>query len=330
VNYFLNIVFTLIVILCSAQNGADVRKLQVNYKDTNVDYVVLSKLGDKDVKKPLFIFCQGSLSRPLQIKSGDSAFPLLPFDLDIILKNYHLILISKPGIPLSEDVKNLNSDYSYPKDKLAAKEYIINNNLDYYYKRNNFILNKLLKEKWVDKKKIVVAGHSEGSYVALEMATHNTKITNLIYSGGNPLGRIMSIINENRQDSYEKENDEKETLEFWQKTVENKDKKELTQENTSFYQYTLSQDFTRDLLKLKIPVLVTYGTKGQNAIFNDYLNVLTIQNHKTNFTFITFFNCEHNFFPIKKNGEIDYTVDNWRKVAYEWIKWSFIWKLILY
>lgn len=305
----------------SAQNEAGVRKLQVKYRHTNVDYVVLSKIGDEDVKKPLFIFCQGSLARPLQITNGDSGFPLLPFNLEIILKNYHLVLINKPGIPMSEDIKNLNSDYSYPKNKLTPKEYILNNNLDYYYKRNNFILDKILKEKYVDKKKIVVAGHSEGSYVALEMAKSNKKITNLIYSGGNPLGRMMSIINENRNDINEKENDEKETLEFWNKTVENKDKKELTQENTSFYQFTLSRDFTKDLLKLKIPVLVTYGTKGQNAIFNDYLNVLTIKNHKRNFVFKTYFNCGHNFFPINKNGEINYKIDNWTKVANDWMKW---------
>jgi pimeloyl-ACP methyl ester carboxylesterase len=312
------IIFLFPTFLYSQQNG--VRKLKFNYKKTTVDVVVLSKIGDENKRKPLFVFCQGSLARPLQILTDDSAYPLLPFSENIILENYHLVLINKPGLPLKENVKNLREDYSFPKEGLPPKEYILNNNLDYYYHRNNLVLKKLLKEKWVDNKKIVVAGHSEGSYVALEMANHNKKITNLIYSGGTPVGRMMSIINENRQNPQENENDEKETLEFWKKTVENKNKKELTQENTSFYQYTLSQNFIGDLLKLKIPVLVTYGTKDQNGIFDDYLNVLTIQNNKTNFTFKTYFNCEHNFFPFEA-GKINYDIDNWTKVGEDWMIW---------
>ena len=261
------------------------RKLSTKFRKTIVEYLVISKKDEEKLRKPLFIFCQGSLSRPLQIISDDGKFPLLPFDIQVILKDYHLVLISKPGIPIEENVKNLNEDYSFPKGKLPPKEYILNNNLDYYYQRNNFILNKLLEENWVDRKKIVIAGHSEGSYVALQMAVHNSKITNLIYSGGNPLGRMMSIINQDRQAKDEQEEYVPKTLKFWKEIVANKSKKELDFENTSFYMYGLSQNFTNHLLKLKIPILVTYGTKDQNGIFNDYLNMLAIDKEKTNFTF---------------------------------------------
>jgi hypothetical protein len=249
-------------------------------------------------------------------------FPLLPFDENIITSKFHLLMISKPGIPISETVVNLQSDFSYPKTGLPPTEYIANNNLKYYYKRNNFILNKLIKNSWIDNNKIVVAGHSEGSYIALKMAYKNSKITNLIYSGGNPLGRMMSIINQDRLNPKEKENWFNEDINQWKKIVLNKDIKEINQENTSYYSFTLSSNFTKDLLSLNIPVLVTYGTKDQNAIFNDYLQVLTIEASKKNYSFITYFNCEHNFFP-KLDNKIDYETDNWTKVANDWVKWLF-------
>lgn len=313
------LLFTLSTI-CIAQN-IHTRELIKKYKKTKVEYLVLSKKGEEKLKKPLFLFCQGSLSRPLQIISDDGKFPLLPFDIQIILKDYHLVLISKPGIPLEENVKNLNNDFTYPKDKLPPEEYILNNNLEYYYKRNISILNQLLKENWVERNKIVVAGHSEGSYVALEMANHSKKITHLIYSGGNPLGRMMSIINQDRMNKSEKEEWVPETLKFWKDILADKYTKELDRENTSLYLYGLSRNFTEDLLKLKIPVLVTYGTKDQNGIFNDYLNVEVIKNNKSNFTFKPYFNCDHNFFPVDENNNANYEVENWQKVGEDWMKW---------
>ncbi len=298
-----------------------IKEYNDKYKGTSVHYIICSQKGEEDRKKPLFFFCQGSLARPLQYTTDKGTYPVfLPFDLDIITKDYHLIVVSKPAIPVTEDQKNLQENFSYPKDGLPPVEYIVNNNLDYYYSRNNFILKKLLGKPWADAKRIIAAGHSEGSYVALEMAAHNKKITHLVYSGGNPLGRIMSIISENRQSTDEEESWNTESIDFWKKTVANSDKKETDQENTSFYNYTLSQNFTQDLLKLKIPVIVTYGTKDQNGIFNDYLQVLTIQNHKKNYTFKSYFGCDHNFFPLK-NGQPDYETDNWTQVAHEWISW---------
>lgn len=311
----------LVIYTIAWTQNTEIKEYKDIYKNTIVNYIVCSVKGEENVKKPIFFFCQGSLARPLEYVTKKGTFPtFLPFDLDIIVKKYHLVVVSKPGIPIKENLKNLQEDLSYPKEGLPPAEYISNNNLEYYYQRNNALLKKLLKQTWADPKEVVAAGHSEGSYVALEMASHNNKITHLIYSGGNPLGRMMSIINENRQSAEEKENWTGESLDFWKKIVANKDKKETDKENTSFYHYTLSQNFTPTLLKIKIPVLVTYGTKDQNGIFNDYLQVLAIQNHKANYSFTSYFDCDHNFFPVK-NGVADHEVDNWTMVAYDWMKW---------
>ena len=47
-----------------------------------------------------------------------------------------------------------------------------------------------MEKKWVAKSKLVLAGHSEGSTIAAKLATKNNKVTHLIYSGGNPNGRV--------------------------------------------------------------------------------------------------------------------------------------------
>lgn len=314
---FIIISFFLSFILFSQE----IRKDSILYGGTVSKYIVLSKKGEKHKRKPLFFFCQGSLARPLQILvSEDSGYPILPFNLETITNDYHLVIVNKPSLPLSEFVENLKDDFSYPKNGLPPKDYILNNHLEFYYKRNNRILKKILKENWVDSKRLVVAGHSEGSYIALKMAKHNSKISHLIYSGGNPLGRMMSMISMSRQNPNEEETWVKDDLKDWKQIVENKNIKETDRENTSFYHYSLSQNFIPDLLSLKIPVLVTYGTKDQNGIFNDYLQVVAIQQNKRNFIFKSYFNCDHNFFPLV-NGQPNHSVENWDNVAKDWVDW---------
>ena len=316
----LSFYFLFFCLFLFSQN-CEIRKFETDYKKSKVEYLVLSKTGEQQKKKPIFFFCQGSLAQPIIKKENNNIYPILPFDENIILDKFHIIIVNKPGIPLEENTENLSSNYSYPKEGLPSETYIVNNNLDYYYKRNNFLVKKLFKETWVEQSKFVVAGHSEGSYIALKMAKTNRKITHLIYSGGNPLGRMMSIINQDRKNPKEKESWIEEDLNFWKKIVANRNIKETNQENTSYYDYSLSQNFTDDLLSLKIPVLVTYGTKDQNGIFNDYLNVLTIKEGRNNFTFKTFFNCDHNFFPIDENLNVNHDIDNWTEVAKFWVNW---------
>ena len=67
-----------------------------------------------------------------------------------------------------------------------------------YVSRNIEVLKYLRNQNWVSKNKLIVAGHSEGSTIAAKMASIYPEITHLIYSSGNPMGRIMSIIAQDR------------------------------------------------------------------------------------------------------------------------------------
>ncbi len=76
------------------------------------------------------------------------------------------------------------------------------------------------------------------------------------------------------------------------------------------------------LIKLKIPVLLTYGTKDYGLVqAADYFRIEMIRLHKSNFTYKGYIGVEHNFFPVKPNGKINYDIDNWNKVAEDWRNW---------
>jgi dienelactone hydrolase len=75
------------------------------------------------------------------------------------------------------------------------------------------------------------------------------------------------------------------------------------------------------LEKLKIPVLVTYGTKDWSSPYNDFLRVDVIRQNKNNFTFKAYIGTEHNFFPLTDDNKPNYDIFNWDKVANEWLKW---------
>jgi hypothetical protein len=70
-----------------------------------------------------------------------------------------------------------------------------------------------------------------------------------------------------------------------------------------------------------MPVLVSYGTKDFSSPYNDYLRVEMMRQKKNNFTFKAYIGTEHNYFPLKPNGEINYDIFNWDKVANDWRQW---------
>ncbi|PTT10259.1 hypothetical protein DBR27_06495, partial [Flavobacterium sp. HMWF030] len=55
-------------------------------------------------KKPIFLFCQGSMPLPLFVKSKDEPMWMIGggvanFNIEEIRKNYHLVVISMPKHP---------------------------------------------------------------------------------------------------------------------------------------------------------------------------------------------------------------------------------------
>ncbi|MGV9003895.1 hypothetical protein [Flavobacterium sp.] len=294
------------------------KTLTFEYQKENVAVIIQSKKGEELIAKPLFFWCQGSLPQPV-IKYNDKGalYGTFPFNVDDFLDTFHIVIVGKPDIPIISNVSELKENFCFlNENNQVTKSYSDKNYLDYYVKRNNFILQKLRNEKWVSKTILVVAGHSEGSTVAATMALKNKKITHLIYSSGNPYGRILSILEES---IYYNQNYD--TVDYWKIVVNNKDNLNFTGGDTYKCTYSFSQPSAKALQKIKIPILITYGSKDWSAPFNNMFYLETITNKLKNITVIPYSNLDHNFFPVNEKLEPNYEIYNWENVGKDWINW---------
>jgi dienelactone hydrolase len=298
--------------------------LQFVYKSDTVDILIKSKAGEENIKKPLFFVCQGSLPQPLIKYSEREVYGLFPFNPDSLTSKYHLVVVSKPYIPLICDVKTLSNNHTYiDSTGYWPAKYSERNLLSYYVDRNMAIVKFLQKQSWVSKRQLVVAGHSEGSTIAAKMASTSPLVTHLIYSSGNPMGRIMSMIQQGRAmetdtDSIKQGEAE---IEYWQNVVNDKTNMDASYGDTNRATYEFSYPPIEYLEKLKIPILVCYGTKDWCAPYNDFLRVDIIRKGKKNFQFNPYIGTEHNFFPLTKDNKPNYDIFNWDKVADDWLIW---------
>ena len=294
------------------------------FKNDKVDILVKSKKGEENIQKPLFFFCQGSLPKPLIKVDEHSVYGVFPFNPDSLTSKYHIVIISKPYIPLIRETKLLGNNFTYiDSTGKYPKDYSNRNFLDYYVDRNLHIIKYLQKQNWVSNKQLIVSGHSEGSTIASKMAIKSSLITHLIYSSGNPMGRIMSVIQQNRTIETDTDSTKyaEEEIKYWQYVVENKTEMDDSNGDTPKATFEFSNPPIKYLEKLKIPVLVCYGTKDYCAPFNDFMRIDFIRKHKKNFTFKAYIGTEHNFFPLKADNKPNYDIFNWDKVANDWMKW---------
>jgi dienelactone hydrolase len=297
--------------------------LKTIYKGDTVDILIKSKKGEEQNPKPLFLFCQGSLPKPLFIYSKEGPYGVFPFNTDSLVADYHLAIISKPFIPVEAEAGTLGEEFTY-KDSTGTfpKNYSLRNQLDYYVDRNIQVIKYLQQQPWISSERLVIAGHSEGSTVVAKLAITFPKVTHVIYAAGNPLGRITSIITTSRQKESDSIQTAENDLECWKEIVDNPSATYPPQGDSYKTMYDFSQPPIQYLQQIKVPVLITYGTKDAGtAPFNDYLRIEMIRQHKTNFTFKAYINAEHNFFKVKPGGIVDYNDFGWNKVATGWLQW---------
>ncbi|MES2382242.1 MAG: prolyl oligopeptidase family serine peptidase [Bacteroidota bacterium] len=297
----------------------------IQFNDDIIDILIQTKTGEENKTKPALLFCQGSLPIPLIKTAGNTIYGVFPFDTDSLLKDYHLVIISKPYIPVIIEAEKLAENFLYI-DSTTGKvpsAYTKRNYLDYYVYRNIAVVDYLQTLPFISTKKLIVAGHSQGCTIAAKMATLSKKITHLIIASGNPFGQITSMLREYRR--AEKPGDSTnygdELLNYWESVVANKDNNDDVYGDTYKSIYDFSTPAINYLLKIKIPTFVCYGSKDINAPYNDYLRIETIRQQKENFTFKAYLGREHNFFSVKEKGEINYNDFGWNKVADDWKSW---------
>ncbi|RKD92491.1 alpha/beta fold hydrolase [Mangrovibacterium diazotrophicum] len=321
------IIFLTLGVKCQ-EKLANLDALTFSVPDDN-DTVYFIKIN-KDVKtpKPTIVFCQGSLPIPLVIESADNSFflPAINFDYSRLANRYNLIVISMPHIPVIAKQANLNNQFAFitnPADQHSfPKTYLEDDYLTKYVDRGNEVVNFLINQKWVEKDSIIVIGHSQGARVATKIAKTNKHIAALGLFSGDPLGRVTQNIRRirlmQRQGQLTPSDAQAKINEIYIKWKQLNTDPELakTSSITSF-----SEPLISDLLEIKIPIYVAYGTEDVAAEYCDLLPIDFIQNHKNNFKVVPYSGLEHNFMELDSLGNPDPSKFHWDEVFQEFINW---------
>lgn len=301
------------------------KHVKILFKGDSVDILIKRKKGEEEKRKPVLLFCQGSLPQPLLKFHEQQLIPVFPFMTDILESGYHLAIVGKPFVPLSADIKDLDQNFSFSDSETGAApvKYSARNHLDYYVQRNKKVVAYLCRLPYVRDDIFVLAGHSEGSTIAAKLASQSKKITHLIYASGNPLGRIMSIIEKARRTESNTDSTRYAEQQFlyWEKVVQNKNASISPIGDSPKTTFDFSIPPIQYLKKLTIPVLVCYGTRDFSVTPNDHLRIEMIRTRKSNFTFKSYIGLDHNYFLLNEKGSPDYDQYFWNNVASDWLHW---------
>ena len=306
---------------------------EINNKQGKIEFMVLDTA--LNTKKPIFLWCQGSLPIPLYIDYKTAGLHLYGggisnFDYEKIKKHYHLVVISMPETPLIVGETQLNDSYWYygdSKDKnIPSLAYQTADNLENYTDRAIHVLKFLKNKQWVDNSKLVVVGHSQGGQVATKIAIKYKKVTQLALTGTNPFGRIDQNIRQSRKNaeqnkvSWEQADKEMEQqYQFYQNV--NNPLKNKNNPNLRSWQ-SFSKPLIDDWLTLKIPIYMAYGTADVSSDLCDLVPIYFIRENKNNLSYKRYLNLEHNYFEVSKSGEVDYDKPHWKDVMNAILNWS--------
>jgi hypothetical protein len=299
-------------------------------KDT-VDFIVIDTAVRQ--KRPVFLFCQGSLPIPLFVHTSLNGVFMIGggvtnFDVEAIKEHYHLVIISMPKTPLIADEKNLNASYAFIPDSTRPQQPSVAfqraDYLENYVQRAEKVIKFLWRQDWVDHSRLVVAGHSQGSKVAPGIALANKHVTHVGLFGANPFGRIDQMVRQERKEAEQKKI-----------TWDEADKR-----TANLYKYyssisgatvpdpsdiawkSFSEPELGDWLKIKRPIYLAYGSNDITSDLCDLVPLFFINKHKDNLTYKRYPGLEHNFFEVDGNGRPDYGKGHWPEVMEAFVQWT--------
>ena len=306
---------------------------ELTHKKDTIDFVVADTSLSIVKPKPVLLFCQGSQPLPLFIDFGEQRIApvtLNNFDVSEMKKNYHVVVISMPKTPISVTPKHLNRSYNYVLDTSDQYSYdpayLEADYLTNYIDRANKVIKFLRKQKWVDKTKLVVAGHSQGSRVAVGIAHSNKRVTQLGLFGYNPMRRIDQLVWSYRKQAQQgaitwKEADSLQRLQYeFYREILSDDSLKTNPELTAWRSFSVSS--ISQLVELKIPVYIAFGSLDNVAEYCDLLPLYFAEQNKSNYLLKRYPNLEHNFFPLDENFRPDHANGQWKEVMNSFISWS--------
>lgn len=325
--------------ICFAQQkqviNNEVTAYSLQTKKDTIDFIVVDKAPSE--RKPIFLWCQGSLPVPLYMNFETDGLWLhgggiANFDYEEIKKHYHLIVISMPKTPLIVDDSKLNDEKWYYGDsadkKIPSIAFQKANYYQNYIDRAIKVIKFLKRQKWIDNSKLVVAGHSQGSKIATGIAANYKHVTKLGLFSANPLGRMDQSIRKLRKEaeqgkiSWQLADQEMEKQYEYFRTANDPVK---IRKNPSLLAWnTLSDPLIEDWLAFNKPIYLAYGTDDIASDFCDLIPLYFIRQRKSNLTYKRYLNLEHNFFEINSKNELDHNKPHWKEVMEHFLQWTLL------
>jgi hypothetical protein len=265
--------------------------------------------------KPVLLYLDGSGPYPLFQYAERGLTGSVPFDFKTISGQYHVVLISKPGVPfvdsLKQDVMTGNLTYKAPeiyKQKLS---------LQWRVNAADLVLKKLHKELKVHKRKVAVLGISEGFQVGAKLATVNKSITHLMLFAGNGLTQFYDFIIRIRTDAQKgfiPEDAAQRNIDSLYKVIRDIYANPVsTNKEWSGHTYLRWSSFSannpsENILPLGIPVYIVGCSNDRNmaVLGTDYLFLESIRLKKTNITYKVY-PYDHSFNEQLKNEKRNVT-----------------------
>lgn len=296
-----------------------------------IDFIIAGNRSELSRKKPLLLFLQGSLPRPLLMSDSTGTWVLNMFAPEPYLRDYHLVTISKPGIPLLSDSLGTDQLVRDPRTGQFPTAYLENNHLDYYVRTRQLVVDYLLTQPFVDRSRVIVCGGSEGFRVGAALAAASAVFTQVILFSDSALGRWQLEIQRQRLRASRGEisaDEAQQVIEAYQS-----DWKKILREPTSTEKnfgdpyrtwYSFSGDNLENLLKIKVPLYIAYGTDDSvNALSCDILPIEFSRRGKTNLTLRAWIDHDHRFSRSVRDGRgtvvgQEYNGD---AVAAAWFDW---------
>ena len=303
-------------------------------KDTTT-FVVWGSKESLKIKKPLFFFRQGSQPYPLiENRSGDFV-PFYPFPIEDITDKYHFVMVQKLGTELVVDSTYLSAFSEGMKTgnpKYLTKIYKENNNLDKATAQCNQVINYLLKQPWINSKRVVFCGGSEGFTVGANLvANFNKSVTHTILFSAHAGRRFEYEIYRNRQavregkmTAEEAQKEIEQLYKGWEDVCKYPKSVDKSFGDTYYAWHSFSTKNTDNLLKINTPLYIAYGTEDNEITIGlDYLPLDFIEKGKKNLTLKAYVNCDHQFFEFKKDasGKVVDKVYQGDKVSQDFMEW---------
>lgn len=317
--------FLIFCILLFANHSFSQSDLKEQFKIFTIEDKKLGKVefctfkSTIDKKKPILLFIHGSGNEPTFAYQTDlKTYAWKGFlEIEKYKDKYHVICVSKPGIPLFDTVQKdpVNFSTSYPMNDEFKNRY----SLEWRAEAASLIINKAIKLLPVDKSKILVIGHSQGGQVAPKVAVLNKKVTHVVILNANSLNHLYDFVLQERLASFKGEQTFEQTqhnidslfTEYKKIFAEPESRTKLWNDET-YYRWASFSDETplENMLKLKIPIYVVAGGKDiwQSFVMNtDYVEIEFLRYKKNNLTYKVFPNANHFLQDeIEENGKTNY------------------------